>query len=644
MGLRGIMKCSEYSSLPDTDIEAPFRSSFPDAGGVEARRRRLYSSSSSPLFILCSSSVSYFVVIKLSSLFHTSMCLFSKEIRSPCSSFTSFGLHRNLDDFVTSRSRVVCQEALKMIFISSNIELQIYGLKLVPLRTYECTGSTQSVGELTGSVRLSPVATIPRLIVATAPPLTVDAELTRFGRLSSTAYPSPPIETTSPPWVYRLPYLERVTVSRVLVPPSHCVFASLNRKEAPRIQLARELDCSDGIKPPTPDAQRPSPNADSRSIMFFKFVVSSALSLSSIIFRVTVKVKAIPVSDLSTGLRFSLGFSESYGYRYGNIGVLPLSLTSAPIPPLNISFNYLNMSSVSFFMKLYLPQYEDITLWCTNFLSKYEVIWTFAFVVLVSIISAVRSPAVYVKILQTDLVNGMWFKAFKIGGFGWSIYGKGEACDSQGSCISLSASSSLANEAGKMIEALQSAKTRTLSSLQLILDSIVLFSAMRSWLDMIKITCASSTKDKVQSKRRKLDDHSAQSSTSVPGEDDLGSRPVGVKAAKAKDKRSVSKPALEEEGREFQSLWEIRQKDFALKEQLNKQKLLDRLIAKTEPLSELELALKNKLINEIFACVYCDDLNWNMTNDAVWQVGHKKQLGLWSDASRVVLDSKLVTQ
>ncbi|KAL0837420.1 hypothetical protein Bca101_089310 [Brassica carinata] len=245
------------------------------------------------------------------------MCLFSKEIRSPCSSFTSFGLHRNLDDFVTSRSRVVCQEALKMIFISSNIELQIYGLKLVPLRTYECTGSTQSVGELTGSVRLSPVATIPRLIVATAPPLTVDAELTRFGRLSSTAYPSPPIETTSPPWVYRLPYLERVTVSRVLVPPSHCVFASLNRKEAPRIQLARELDCSDGIKPPTPDAQRPSPNADSRSIMFFKFVVSSALSLSSIIFRVTVKVKAIPVSDLSTGLRFSLGFSESYGYRYG---------------------------------------------------------------------------------------------------------------------------------------------------------------------------------------------------------------------------------------------------------------------------------------------------------------------------------------
>lgn len=52
----------------------------------------------------------------------------------------------------------------------------------------------------------------------------------------------------------------------------------------------------------------------------------------------------------------------------------------------------------------------------------------------------------------------------------------------------MSAGSSLANEAGKMIEALQSAKTRRLSSLQLILDSIVLFSAMHSWLDMIKIT------------------------------------------------------------------------------------------------------------------------------------------------------------
>ncbi|KAF3543391.1 hypothetical protein DY000_02002770 [Brassica cretica] len=83
----------------------------------------------------------------------------------------------------------------------------------------------------------------------------------------------------------------------------------------------------------------------------------------------------------------------------------------------------------------------------------------------------------------------MWFKALKSGGFGWSIYGKGEAHDSQVSSILLSAGLSLAKEAIRMLETLQSAKTHRFSSLQLNLDSIVLFSAMRSWLDMIKITC-----------------------------------------------------------------------------------------------------------------------------------------------------------
>ncbi|KAG2281969.1 hypothetical protein Bca4012_050483 [Brassica carinata] len=81
--------------------------------------------------------------------------------------------------------------------------------------------------------------------------------------------------------------------------------------------------------------------------------------------------------------------------------------------------------------------------------------------------------------------------------------------------------------------------------------------------------------DAETSKRRKLDDGSAQSSTFVPGshgEDEA--RPVGLKASKAKEKRL---------------------------EKLNKQKLLDSLIAKTEPLSELEIALKNKLINDMLA-------------------------------------------
>ncbi|KAF2571722.1 hypothetical protein F2Q70_00000365 [Brassica cretica] len=79
-------------------------------------------------------------------------------------------------------------------------------------------------------------------------------------------------------------------------------------------------------------------------------------------------------------------------------------------------------------------------------------------------------------------------------------------------------------------------------------------------------------------------------------------RPIGVKAAKAKG-RSKSK-ASEEEVKsdvEVQSMWELRQQDFALKDKLNKQKLLDHLLAKTEPLSELEMAFKNKLITEMMS-------------------------------------------
>ncbi|KAG2304212.1 hypothetical protein Bca52824_032863 [Brassica carinata] len=103
----------------------------------------------------------------------------------------------------------------------------------------------------------------------------------------------------------------------------------------------------------------------------------------------------------------------------------------------------------------------------------------------------------------------------------------------------------------------------------------------------------------------KLDDQTAQSSSSVQvnhGEEAMA-RPVGVKAAKAKGKKPVSKQAtLEEEEKdrkEFQSIREIRQADFALKATLNKQKLLESLLAKTEPLTELEITLKNKLINDL---------------------------------------------
>ncbi|WZZ04290.1 hypothetical protein YC2023_090211 [Brassica napus] len=86
-------------------------------------------------------------------------------------------------------------------------------------------------------------------------------------------------------------------------------------------------------------------------------------------------------------------------------------------------------------------------------------------------------------------VNETWFEALKRGGFGRLIYGKCEARDSHSSSISLCIGPSLADVVLTVLEALQSAKTCRLSSLQLLLDSTVLFSAMRSWLDLIKITC-----------------------------------------------------------------------------------------------------------------------------------------------------------
>ncbi|XP_013624952.1 PREDICTED: glutathione S-transferase T3-like [Brassica oleracea var. oleracea] len=134
------------------------------------------------------------------------------------------------------------------------------------------------------------------------------------------------------------------------------------------------------------------------------------------------------------------------------------------------------------------------------------------------------------------------------------------------------------------------------------------FTLDHAWLELRfdqKWISSSATKDKVMSKRRKLDD---QSSTSVPvshEEEEAMARPESVKAAKAKGKKPLRKQATleaeEMEKMEFQSFWEIRQKDFALKSTLNKQKLLERLVAKSEPLSELEMQLKIKLLTELLA-------------------------------------------
>ncbi|KAL9311871.1 putative glutathione transferase transcription factor MYB family [Arabidopsis thaliana] len=121
----------------------------------------------------------------------------------------------------------------------------------------------------------------------------------------------------------------------------------------------------------------------------------------------------------------------------------------------------------------------------------------------------------------------------------------------------------------------------------------------------------------VMSKRRKCD-KAAQPSTSQPpshGVEEAMSRPIGVKAAKAKAKKTVTKTTtVEDKGNamlEIQSIWEIKQKDWELrqkdreqekedfekKDRLSKTTLLESLIAKKEPLTDNEVTLKNKLID-----------------------------------------------
>lgn len=79
----------------------------------------------------------------------------------------------------------------------------------------------------------------------------------------------------------------------------------------------------------------------------------------------------------------------------------------------------------------------------------------------------------------------------------------------------------------------------------------------------------------------------------VDREDEVGepeARPMGVKAAKAAGKRK--KNGKEEEMSQLQAILEK-------KDKLQKQKILDRLLAKKDPLSEMESSLKLKLMAEM---------------------------------------------
>lgn len=104
----------------------------------------------------------------------------------------------------------------------------------------------------------------------------------------------------------------------------------------------------------------------------------------------------------------------------------------------------------------------------------------------------------------------------------------------------------------------------------------------------------SSAKNEGSSKKRKCED-GADSSSSQETET---MRPPGVKAAKARGKKTVVK---ENALKEFQTMWSIKQHDLAMIERLSKMSLLDSLISKKEPLDVCEEALKKKLINDLFS-------------------------------------------
>nr|VDD37602.1 unnamed protein product [Brassica oleracea] len=83
------------------------------------------------------------------------------------------------------------------------------------------------------------------------------------------------------------------------------------------------------------------------------------------------------------------------------------------------------------------------------------------------------------------------------------------------------------------------------------------------------------------------------------------SRPPGVKAAKAqrnkKDLAAGKKKDLPD-GKvvaAFENMWSIKKEDLAMKEKLSKMKMLECLLAKSEPLANYEEALKKKLITDL---------------------------------------------
>ncbi|KAL0729140.1 hypothetical protein Bca4012_025233 [Brassica carinata] len=119
----------------------------------------------------------------------------------------------------------------------------------------------------------------------------------------------------------------------------------------------------------------------------------------------------------------------------------------------------------------------------------------------------------------------------------------------------------------------------------------------QKWCDL------STAKKDGSSKRRKFEDGSHSASSQANGTDaaedgQVTNRPPGVKASKARGKKSM---VAGKELNEFQSMWSIKKHDLDMKERLSKMRLVESLIAKQEPLAEYEEALKKKLITELLS-------------------------------------------
>ncbi|XP_010444924.1 PREDICTED: glutathione S-transferase T3-like [Camelina sativa] len=87
----------------------------------------------------------------------------------------------------------------------------------------------------------------------------------------------------------------------------------------------------------------------------------------------------------------------------------------------------------------------------------------------------------------------------------------------------------------------------------------------------------------------------ASQSESTHSEQVFEERPQGIKAAKARRNNSQGKALAD-----YKSMWEVKKVDMAEKEKLQKLGILDTLLAKPEPLSEVDQLIKDKIVAQYF--------------------------------------------